>query len=109
MSPTDEQRLCRFFARKLVPAAQTLQGRDVRFFPLGPDAAESWYEDGPAGEPEFVEIEVEDCERMLREMWERDGMPELAALAADLMKLAREIELDEEQSDDVSPFMYVIY
>ena len=109
MSPTDEQRLRRFFARKLVPAAQALQGRDVRFFPLGPDPAESWYEDAPVGEPEFVEIEVEDCERMLREMWERDGTPELAALAADLMTLAREIEFDEEQSADVSPFMYVIY
>ncbi len=110
MNSTDERKLRRFFTKKLVPVAEKLRGRGVRLLSVAPHhKAESWYEDGTHGEPDFAEIDPADCARMLRDMWERQDLPELAALAADLMRLAREIEFDEEQAADVSPFLYVMY
>ena len=110
MSSTDERKLRKFFAKRLLPVAESLRARGVRLLPVAPHAeAESWYEDATRGEPDFTEIEAEDCERALREMWERQGLPELAALAADLMRLARDLDLDEEQAAEVSPFLYAMY
>jgi hypothetical protein len=37
------------------------------------------------------------------------GLPELAALAGSLMALADELEIHQEQSEELSPFVYVMY
>jgi hypothetical protein len=109
MSSTDEAKLRRFYQRELCAAAEALARRGVRFFPLGPDERESWYEPADANAPEFIAFEAQDLERTLREHWERQGLAELAGLAHELAALARELELSEEQSADVSPFVYVMY
>ena len=108
-STKDERELRRFFEKKLVPAAERLRTRGVELLPTRPDDAESWYVPGPIGEPEFFEFEPEDVERSLRELWERDGLPELARLAPDIAKLARRLEFTDEQADDVSPFVYAMW
>ena len=107
---TDEAKMRRFFKRHLVRAAQELRERGVRFFALGPEKeAESWYVDGPFGEAEFVRIEKADLEIAMRDMWKAQDLPELAELVTSLMKLARTLEPYEDDSEEVSPFIYVMY
>ena len=110
MNSTNEKRLRKFYEKKLVPTAARLHARGVRFFEFGPNPeAESWYEPGPAEEPEFVTVEPEDCERRLRELWEGQGLPELAKLTRDLMKLAKQLEVEEEPSAELSPDIYIMH
>ncbi|MGH9391779.1 MAG: hypothetical protein ACRD1Z_19430, partial [Vicinamibacteria bacterium] len=86
------------------------RARGVRFFALGPEhSLASWYEDGPSGEPEFLELEEKNCEEALRKLWEMQHLPELAALAGPLLELASQLETAEKESGDVSPFIYVMY
>ena len=109
MSSTDEDKLRTFFREKLVPAAMKLRERGVDLFPTGPDPdAESWWEPGPT-EEEFVELSPEQVEAALAARWLAADLPELAALAGPLMELARELEITEEPSSEVSPFVYVMY
>lgn len=109
MSSIDEAKLRRFFREQLAPAAAALRERGVELFPMGPDpSAESWWEPAPA-DPEFVELDAEAIAPALAERWRAQDLPELAALAESLMELARELEVDEEPSSEVSPFVYVMY
>jgi hypothetical protein len=109
MSSTEEAKLRAFFREKLVPAAIKLRERGVELFPVGPDPdAESWWEPGPT-EEEFVELAPEEIEAALVARWQAADLPELVALAEPLMKLARELEVTEEPSSEVSPFVYVMY
>ena len=110
MSSTNEKRLRKFYQKKLVPTAARLHARGVYFFELGPNPeAESWYEPGPAEEPEFFTVEPEDCERRLRELWEGQGLPELAKLTRDLMKLAKQLDIEDEPSAELSADLYVMH
>ena len=109
MSSTDDARLRRFFRKRLAPAAEKLRGRGVSFFPLGPELeADTWYT-GPPTEPKFTSLKVDECEAALRELWQRQDLPELAELAGELMNLAKHLEVQEEESEDISPFVYVMY
>ncbi len=105
-----DERLQRFFERRLAPAAERLRARGVRFFALGPDASdESWYQSAASGQPEFVELGGEEFEAAFRALWESQELPELLELAAELMELARELRQDPQQSSKVSPYVYVLY
>ena len=110
MRPTDEKILRRFFAEKLVPAAEALRARGVRFFPLGPEAESgTWYVPVPEGEPDFFEVDEAALAEILRERWEVESFPELAALATPLIKLSSQLEVTEKEMPDISPFVYVMY
>ena len=110
MSSTDEKTLRRFHADHLVPAAEALRARRRQFFPAGPDdGAETWYVTLPAAEADFVEIDEAALAQTLRARWEAEGLPELAALAEPLLELARSLEVAEEETPDISPFVYVMY
>lgn len=109
MSLTDDLRLRRFFRKRLAPVAEKLRARGVSFFPLGPEPeADTWYK-GPPTEPKFTSLNVDECEAALCELWRAQGLPELAELAGELMNLAEHLEVHEEESADVSPFVYVMY
>lgn len=109
MSSTDDAQLRRFFRKRLMPAAEKLRARNVSFFPLGPDSeSDTWYE-GPPSEPKFTSLNVDECEAALRDLWQGQELPELAELAGELMKLAMHLEIQEEESSDVSSFVYVMY
>ena len=111
MSSTEETRLGRFFDKRLAPLAEKLRARGTRFFPMGPDAqADSYYVAPRRGRPEFIPLEgPAECEKALRDLWEEQGMPELAALAESILELARQVEIREEESGEISPFVYVMY
>jgi hypothetical protein len=109
MSSTDDARLQRFYDEHLVPAARRLRERGVRFFPLGPEPeAETWYEAPPGGD-DFFTLDEAECGDVLRNMWQETGLPELALLVDGLMELSRELEVAEEETPDISPFVYVMY
>ena len=109
MRSTDTRAIEVFYERHLLPAAEALRERGVRFFPRGPEPdAESWYEAPPTG-PDFRSLDASEIEAALRSLWEGQSLPELAELAAPLLELARTLEVDEEQTGDVSPFVYVMY
>lgn len=110
MSSTDDARLRRFYAERLEPAARRLRERGTQFFPLGPDLAATTYYVAPPTGPDFSSLEDEAaCGAALREMWSSQGLPELAELVPELMALARELEVVEEETADISPFVYVMY
>ena len=110
MKSTDEKILRCFFAENLVPAAEALRARGVRFFPLGPEAeTETWYVPVPEGEPDFFEIDEAALAEILHERWEAECFPELAALAMSLLELSGQLEVTEENMPDISPFVYVMY
>jgi len=109
MRSTDANRLRRFFRKRLVPAAEALRARGVSFFPLGPEPEpDSWYT-GPPTEPKFTSLNVDECEAALHELWQGQDLPELAELASEMMNLAKHLEVQEEESEDISPFVYVMY
>jgi hypothetical protein len=105
-----------FFREVLVPVALRERARGREFFSLRPDAAaESYYVEPTkrAMESEDFELRasesIEEFVRELAALWSSEGREELAAMAPRLAALASEVREDEEQSDDVSPFMYVMF
>lgn len=108
-----EDRLRRFFEQKLLPRAEALRARGVSFFPLGPEGeAESdtggWWQPAPTW-PDLATAEPAELASRLAELWAEQGLPELEDLAEELADLARELEQGEEQSADLSPYVYVMY
>ena len=105
-----------FFKEHLTPLAARERDREKSFFPLGADQrAESYY-----AEPTRRVMRVSDFElraahsladfvKELAALWSNEGHEELAALAPRLLELAEEMGAHEEQSEDVSPFMYVMF
>ena len=113
MSSTDraaEREVRRFFAEHITPAADRLRQRGACFFATGPDAgAETYYEKHEKADSPFVEIELDDCQSSLAQMWQRQGYPELVELSGPLFALAGQLTPPEEESGDVSPFIYVMF
>ena len=105
-----------FFREVLVPLALRERESGREFFALRPDVeAESYYVEPTKREmrPEDFELRagesVEEFVRELAALWASEGREELAAMAPRLVALASEVREDEKQSDDVSPFMYVMF
>lgn len=105
-----------FFREVLVPAARSEREAGREFFALRPDAeAESYFAEPAKGSmrPEDFELRacesVEDFVRELAALWASEGREGLAAMAPRLAALAAGVREDEEQTDDVSPFMYVMF
>jgi len=112
-----DERASDFFREVLVPLARAERESGREFFALRPDeAAESYYVEPTKREmrPEDFELRagesVEDFVRELAALWSSEGREGLAAMAPRLAALASEVREDEEeQPDDVSPFMYVMF
>jgi hypothetical protein len=111
MSSTDESRarLEAFFAERLVPAAESLRARGVQFFPLGADAEAPtyWHRRDDAGDY-LDSVDPAATAERLRAMWAEH--PELVALVDPLLELASTLARPaDEQSPEVSPFIYAMY
>lgn len=105
-----------FFHEVLVPVALKERESGREFFALRPDAeAESYFVEPTKREMRPEDFELRACEsveefvRELAALWSSEGREELAAMAPRLAALASEVRDDEEQPDDVSPFMYVMF
>lgn len=108
------ERLQRFFEDELLPRAEALRRRSMTFFPLGPDdpaggdgATGGWQ--GPPTWPDLSTAEPSELARQLDELWQAQGLDELEGLAEKLGELALELEQGEDQSVDLSPYVYIMY
>ncbi|MGQ0715205.1 MAG: hypothetical protein ACT4PJ_16010 [Gemmatimonadaceae bacterium] len=102
-----ERELERFFHERLVPAAEALRARGVRFFDLAPDRSQSSYWNRrPEGEGYIFQI-GDDVAGELRELWR--GHSELQALADELAAMTRALAERREESADVSSFIYAMF
>lgn len=89
MSLTDrirDFRVRRVWRSSIDPAAANIRRRGVDVMSTPSEDAESWYSDA-SSEPHFVDID--DIESALREMWDRQGLPELASVSGDIAQLAK--------------------
>ena len=120
MSSTDpasaEAAVRNFFEQRLMPLARRMAADGNLFFPLRPDPSLiSYYKDRTQKVMKKEDFEVRACEgfedfaRGMAEMWSARGHEELAALAPELAGLARQLHLVEEQTEEVSPFIYVMF
>jgi hypothetical protein len=101
----------RFFQKHLVPLAEKLRAQHVQFFSQGADDdASSWYVDDPADTPELYEFDMADALAELKTLWQRENHGELTPLVEPLAQLAEKLKTKaDDQSDEVSPFMYVMF
>lgn len=109
---SEQKRLRDFYRMELVPVADKLRQRGVGLLALSIDdegKADSWYEAPPSDVAEFIEFEPEAIAETMAAHWNTRGLPELAALAEKFAELAQLLEVDEEHSTDVSPFIYVMW
>jgi hypothetical protein len=111
-----DRRAADFFRDVLVPAALRERAEGREFFALRPDAdAETYYVEptrrtmSPADFELRAAESVEDFISELAAMWTAEGRGELAAIAARLGELAATLGAGEQQAEDVSPFMYVMF
>ncbi len=109
MSSTDDAKLRRFFRDRIVPAAERLRERGCSFLAEGPDPeAASWWVESEE-EPVLIDFEADEAAGILHARWMSEGYPELAALAAPLIELAEALRTTQEESGEVSPYVYVMY
>lgn len=118
MSSTKDKELlaAEFFDELLAPLAAREREAGKSFFPAGADPrAESYYVEPARGVMEASDFELRaartlaDFVKELAALWASEGHEELAALAPRLLELAEEMREQEEQAEDVSPFMYVMF
>lgn len=107
-STRQDRRVARMWEKEIVPAARRLAERGVAFFPMGPTDDESWYADPPTG-PDFFTREPEDLASELAALWREQDLPELVALAESLAVLADGFDIRDQQPEEISPFVYVMY
>lgn len=120
MSSTDAKRFAamarQFFERRLMPAARALRARGREPFPRSFDpAATTYYERRAKTTMERADFELPSIDSpealalALGRFWDERSAPELARLAPDLADLAAEVRADDDQSDEVSPFIYQMF
>jgi len=109
--PSTEQQLNDLFDEVLCRAAERCKAANRRFFPFGPDTgAATWYQQLPPSEDQiFWELQPHDCCQPLSDLWAAQDLPELVALVPHLAALANAFESQQSESEDVSPFVYVMY
>ena len=98
----------RFFEERLRPIAETLQSQGGRFFPLkGSETASSYFakREGPGGKS--CEVEAERIAEQLGQLWAND--PLLLELIDPLVKLAEQLESEEDATEDLEPYIYSMF
>ncbi len=114
MNSTDdrdtEALLRRLFSERLVPLAEKLRARRACFFEIRPDpTVDSYYIRRSASTAPFFELEPERCAQMLRDLWASEGSLELVEFAEELLSVGAQLRQQVRESDEVSPFIYVMF
>lgn len=102
-----------FFEEYILPLNQKIQTGELTFFEQGFDKSKDSYYALPM-HPSYLYLSnislenKEELESYLKEFWKNN--PELLSMISDLTKLAFKLkEENQEQSADLSPFMYAMY
>jgi hypothetical protein len=106
----------KFFKKMALPLAEKLGGEGKEFFPEKFDsAATTYYVRRKKTTMDKYDFIVRGCEsyagleNALTDMWQSQGYPELVELAPGLSKLAEKLYAAEDESGEVSPFIYVMF
>ncbi len=96
----------RFHEEQLKPVAEQIPGPH---FALGPDreGAVTYWQERSDGIPPIVTIDGAQVEEQLKQRWAQE--PQLAELVPALLKLAKELEPDEEVEEDLDPYIYRMF
>ena len=104
------------FTTGILPIHEKLREAGRQYFPTAAEpAAASYYVPRARNTLAPADFElgggasVEGFEQAMRELWTAQGCPELVPLAPALADLARAVRLREELSEEVSPFIYVMF
>jgi hypothetical protein len=106
----------RFFDRELAPLAGRLREERRPLFPLGPDARAASYwiprRRRAMAREDFEALgaaTAEEAAELLARHWRAEGLGGLAALAPAMGALALRLRDLEDEAEEVSPFVYVMY
>jgi hypothetical protein len=105
-----DRQIVKVWRTAIVPAARTMSRRGVTH--LADDLEgdeESWFVEVDPSTPAFTEIETDDLERALSAMWIEQGLPELAAVSHDIVRLARRLDGQGRRSAELSSDVYAMY
>lgn len=104
------------FENEIVPLAGRLRAQGRELLPAGPDPAlGSYYQRRALTTMSRADFEVsgpgsvEDFRAAIMQLWRSQGLSELEPLAPSLARIADAVRLVEEQGDEVSPFVYVMF
>jgi len=120
MSSTDpreaDDAIRRFFDAELLPLAERRRREGRASFPTHPDpAAATYYQtrSKTSMAPRDFEVSgtesVAAFEKALADLWRPQGYADLVAVAPGMARLAAMLQQREEQSEEISPFIYVMF
>ena len=111
-----EKQLRKLFKRDLMQIADFCQREGVQVLDPNPDPGMESYYITPAvekmGKADFETggaTDVDHLEAALRDLWSEERCLVFAVLAERVAKLARSVRATEEQSSELSQFVYVMY
>ena len=111
-----ERAIIRYFEKELLPAATAIKEQGRVFFPEKPDPeAVTYYTRCRKRTVSAGDFILEGCasfeklQEALAGLWREQGYPELARTAPTAAALARKLYTVESESDEVSPFIYVMF
>ena len=106
----------KYFYEELLPVAKKVLAERKGLFPVAAEPELGTYFTARQHEKaSSTDFEIHGCEspeqlaHALGQMWSSQGYPELGALAESMSKLARTLHFVTEQSDEISPFIYVMF
>jgi hypothetical protein len=106
----------KYFYNELLPIARKMLADKKLFFPVVADPnLKTYYITRHLQKTSPEDFEIAGCDSpenfalALFKMWSSEGYPELSALAESMSKLAKSLHFAKEQSDEVSPFIYVMF
>jgi hypothetical protein len=104
------------FMKEVVPVSNLSKKREQVFFPLRPDnQLSTYYREREQTAMTLGDFEVPGCEssekleKALAELWGSQGYAELVPLAQTTARLAEMLRESEDESQEVSPFIYVMF
>ena len=104
------------YLKEVVPVSNLSKQGGQAFFPLGPDPHSLTYyreREQTAMTPGDFEVtgceSSEELEKALAELWSTQGHAELVPLAQMTVRLAEMLRESEDESEKVSPFIYVMF
>lgn len=116
MSKANDAQLRRLFRRDLTRITAHCRQEGFEVMAPGPDEdLESYYTPAPTRRMSKADFEtggaecVEHLEEALLRLWPESDRPQLAALASKIARVARSVRATDEQSSELSQFVYVMY
>jgi hypothetical protein len=115
-SINENEQIKKVFYGEILPLAKRMLVNEKAFFPLTSDSElNTYYISRKQQKISSEDFEIAGCDSpenltlALMKLWSSEEYPELSSLAESMSKLAKTLHFQKEQSDEVSPFIYVMF